>query len=112
MADASAPAALLVSREWDKAAVVWAYVHCYDGPGGDPTIAKNSNGKAYTPESFAAKGFTGLRSKDTVRAHWRRLGTAERPPSEYPVAVLRVDTRFFSVDASTRRAGRVCQRLR
>ena len=67
--------ALLVSREWDKAAVVWAYVHCFDEKGGsvtDRANAKNSIEKPYTPVTFAAKKFVGLCSKDSVRAHWQR----------------------------------------
>lgn len=66
--------ALLVSREWDRAAVVWAYVHCSDTKGGERWVdAKNSiNEKPYTPVTFAAKKFVGLCSKDSVRAHWQR----------------------------------------
>ena len=74
---------LLVSREWDKAAVVWAYVHCTDERGNKRQGANAKNSiceKPYTPESFAAKGFTGLRSKDTVRAHWKRWQDAIKTP--------------------------------
>lgn len=80
---------LLTASQWDRAAIVWAYVHCEQAPGGDrqSTIAKNSNAsdKPYTPESFAALGFAGLRSKDTVRAHWKRWQEAVDSGHAMPV---------------------------
>jgi hypothetical protein len=63
-----------VSREWDKAAVVWAYVHVVEHGTNQHTedVKNDILNKPYTPVTFAAKGFSGLCSKNSVQAHWQR----------------------------------------
>jgi hypothetical protein len=61
-------AGLLTARGWERAAIVWAYVHSSEN---QAHVKTDMRGKLYTPESFAALGLSGLRSKNTVQAYWQ-----------------------------------------
>ena len=63
---------LLKARKWEKAAIVWAYVH--SSP--DQAHVKSDMNKPYTPESFAHLGIAGLLSKNTVQAYWENWQAA------------------------------------
>ena len=79
---------LMKARKWEKAAIVWAYVHCYElGEAHRPAKgAKTSTfDKPYTPEAFAALGIAGLRSKDTVRFYWEQWQNAIDQKKAKPV---------------------------
>jgi hypothetical protein len=58
--------ALLTAMEWERAAIVAAFVTLDTPDGRKPKLARTSQ---LSPREFAAKGITGLKSKDTVRAY-------------------------------------------
>ena len=69
---------LLKARKWEKAAIVWAYVHSFENGevGRGIAVSSDSYGKPYTPESFAHLGIAGLLSKNTVQAYWENWQAA------------------------------------
>lgn len=72
--------ALLTTRKWEKAAIVWAYVHSSENQ-----AHVKSDMKPYTPESFAALGIAGLRSKNTVQSYWAAWQNAINNGNAQPV---------------------------
>lgn len=72
--------ALLTTRKWEKAAIVWAYVHSSENQ-----AHVKSDMKPYTPESFAALGIAGLRSKNTVQSYWATWQNAINNGNAQPV---------------------------
>lgn len=71
---------LLTATEWEKAAIVAAFV-TLDGTPGPKSSASSS--RSLTAPEFAALGITGLKSKDTVRryvAAWESTGLPKPTP--------------------------------
>jgi len=58
---------LLTAREWERAAIVYAYVERQQGR----RVTSTGTGGSYSIEEFAALGVAGLRSPDTVRRYLR-----------------------------------------
>lgn len=65
---------LLTARQWERAAIVWAFTTS-DDPGGRPSKTVRKSGQFPVPiREFARLGFAGLSDKDTVlgyRAAWQ-----------------------------------------
>ena len=78
---------LLKARKWEKAAIVWAYVHSFENGevGRGIAVSSDSYGKPYTPESFAHLGIAGLLSKNTVQAYWENWQAAIDAKKAKPV---------------------------
>lgn len=62
---------LVTAREWERAAIVYAFTTEADGPG-RPKV----NSDLCSPQEFAALGINGLKSKTTVRTYRRAWQTA------------------------------------
>lgn len=75
---------LLTATEWERAAIVAAFVE--EGEGRGKSVNASSS---ISPQEFAALGITGLRSKDTVRRYVRawmdEVGT--RPQAGHSVSL-------------------------
>lgn len=80
---------LLLASDWEKAAIVAAFVEEAEKPG--PQSSTRTS-RTLTPGEFAALGIVGLKSKDTVRKYVRawmqHVGT--RPTPGEPVALPRI----------------------
>ncbi|ODR23056.1 hypothetical protein [Mycolicibacterium porcinum] len=72
---------LMTARQWERAAIVWAYVAPQQGK---RTSAKTS-GSRCSIEDFAALGLSGLRSISTVRMYYRTWDAAIRSGHAQPV---------------------------
>ncbi len=71
--------ALLTAKEWERAAIVAAFVSTSDGPG------KRNVSSAISPVEFAALGLKGLSSANTVRHYveaWKSTGLPQPRPGE------------------------------
>lgn len=71
-------ARLLHASDWERAAIVAAFVTLGEGKGKSVGNATSS----ISPEAFAAKGIAGLKSKDTVRRYVEAWVATGRPPPE------------------------------
>lgn len=83
---------LLLASDWEKAAIVAAFVEVDTGQGSRRDLASSSQVPPLSDREFAALGIVGLKSKDTVRKYVRawmqHVGT--RPVPGEPVALPRV----------------------
>lgn len=72
--------ALLTAKEWERAAIVYAFTEPTDG--GRPKAAKSGEKSPLTIAAFAALGITGLTTRNTVREYretWQKYGSPVQP---------------------------------
>lgn len=92
MADLGGLGALLRAKEWQRAAIVAAYVRLHDASGRPPVMRNTAH---YSTYGFAALGIAGLRSERTVQLYVERWlaevgshpkpgATVELPEADWP----------------------------